>query len=176
LGSVVARAEELGVGQAVGFLKEVEAINLRRRSRVIELAQEELGDLTGRRVTILGAAFKPETDDIRDSPAMAVAEQFWMAGAKVVVHDPKALDNVRRVYPQLETEDNLHASVRGADIVVLTTEWKQYRTVDPLLLGQHVTNRLIIDGRNALDVQAWQAANWQVTALGRNLDRIPALV
>jgi UDPglucose 6-dehydrogenase len=172
----VARAEELGVGHAVGFLKEVEAINLRRRSRVIELAQEELGDLTGRRVTILGAAFKPETDDIRDSPAMAVAEQFWMAGAKVVIHDPKALENVRRVYPQLETEDNLHASVRGAEIVVLTTEWKQYRTVDPLLLGQHVTNRLIIDGRNALDVQAWQAANWQVIALGRNLDRIPALV
>jgi UDPglucose 6-dehydrogenase len=172
----VARAEELGVGQAVGFLKEVEAINLRRRSRVIELAQEELGDLTGRRVTILGAAFKPETDDIRDSPAMAVAEQFWMAGAKVVVHDPKALDNVRRVYPQLETEDNLHASVRGAEIVVLTTEWKQYRSADPLLLGQHVTNRLIIDGRNALDVPAWQAANWQVIALGRNLDRIPALV
>lgn len=172
----VARAEELGVGQAVGFLKEVEAINLRRRSRVIELAQEELGDLTGRRVTILGAAFKPETDDIRDSPAMAVAEQFWLAGAKVVIHDPKALDNVRRVYPQLETEENLHASVRGADIVVLTTEWKQYRTADPLLLGQHVTNRLIIDGRNALDVSAWQAANWQVIALGRNLERIPALV
>ena len=172
----VARAEELGVGQAVGFLKEVEAINLRRRSRVIELAQEELGDLTGRRVTILGAAFKPETDDIRDSPAMAVAEQFWMAGAKVVIHDPKALDNVRRVYPQLETEDNLHASVRGSELVVLTTEWKQYRTVDPLLLGQHVTNRLIIDGRNALDVPTWQEANWQIIALGRNLDRIPALV
>jgi len=172
----VARAEELGVGHAVGFLKEVEAINLRRRSRVIELAQEELGDLTGRRVTILGAAFKPETDDIRDSPAMAVTEQFWMAGAKVVIHDPKALENVRRVYPQLETEDSLHASVRGAEIVVLTTEWKQYREVDPGLLGQKVTNRLIIDGRNVLDVQKWNEANWQVIALGRNLDRIPALV
>ena len=172
----VARAEELGVGHAVGFLKEVEAINLRRRSRVIELAQEELGDLTGRRVTILGAAFKPETDDIRDSPAMAVTEQFWMAGAKVVIHDPKALENVRRVYTQLETEDSLHASVRGAEIVVLTTEWKQYREVDPGLLGQKVTNRLIIDGRNVLDVQKWNEANWQVIALGRNLDRIPALV
>ena len=172
----IARAEELGVGQAVGFLREVEAINLRRRSRVIELAQEELGDLTGRRVTILGAAFKPETDDIRDSPAMAVADQFWLAGAKVIVHDPKALENVRRVYPQLETEQDLHSAVRASDLTVLTTEWNQYRTADPILLGQNVNNRLIIDGRNALDVARWQNANWQVVALGRNLDRIPALV
>ena len=171
-----ARAEELGVGQAVGFLREVEEINLRRRSRVIELAQEELGDLTGKRVVMLGAAFKPETDDVRDSPAMAVAEQFWSAGAHVIVHDPKALENVERMYPQLDTEYDLAAALEGAELVVLATEWKEYREADPKVLGELVRNRLVIDGRNALDVSAWRDANWQVIALGRNLERLPALV
>jgi UDPglucose 6-dehydrogenase len=171
-----ARAEELGVGQAVGFLREVEEINLRRRSRVIELAQEELGDLTGKRVVMLGAAFKPETDDVRDSPAMAVAEQFWSAGAHVIVHDPKALENVERMYPQLDTEYDLAAALEGAELVVLATEWKDYREADPKALGALVRNRLVIDGRNALDVAAWRDANWQVIALGRNLERLPALV
>jgi UDPglucose 6-dehydrogenase len=171
-----ARAEELGVGQAVGFLREVEEINLRRRTRVIELAQEELGDLTGKRVVMLGAAFKPETDDVRDSPAMAVAEQFWSAGAHVIVHDPKALANVERMYPQLDTEYDLAAALEGAELVVLATEWKEYREADPRVLGALVRNRLVIDGRNALDVSAWRDANWQVIALGRNLERLPALV
>jgi UDPglucose 6-dehydrogenase len=171
-----ARAEELGVGQAVGFLREVEEINLRRRSRVIELAQEELGELTGKRVVMLGAAFKPETDDVRDSPAMAVAEQFWSAGAHVIVHDPKALENVERMYPQLDTEYDLAAALEGAELVVLATEWKDYREADPAVLGALVRNRLVIDGRNALDVAAWRDANWQVIALGRNLERLPALV
>lgn len=171
-----ARAEELGVGQAVGFLREVEEINLRRRSRVIELAQEELGDLTGKRVVMLGAAFKPETDDVRDSPAMAVAEQFWSAGAHVVVHDPKALENVKRIYPQLDTEYDLAAALEGAELVVLATEWKEYRDADPQVLGSLVRNRLVIDGRNALNVGAWLDANWQVIALGRNIERLPILV
>jgi UDPglucose 6-dehydrogenase len=171
-----ARAEELGVGHAVGFLREVEEINLRRRSRVIELAQEELGDLTGKRVVMLGAAFKPETDDVRDSPAMAVAEQFWSAGAHVIVHDPKALANVERMYPQLDTEYDLAAALEGAELVVLATEWKDYREADPRVLGALVRNRLVIDGRNALDVAAWRDANWQIIALGRNLERLPALV
>lgn len=171
-----ARAEELGVGHAVGFLKEVEQINLRRRSRVIELATQELGDLNGKRVVMLGAAFKPETDDVRDSPAMAVAEQFWSAGANVVIHDPKALDNVRRMYPHLETEYELAASLKGADLVVVATEWSDYKNADPIELGKLVHNRLVIDGRNVLNVTAWQAANWQVLALGRNLERLPALV
>jgi UDPglucose 6-dehydrogenase len=171
-----ARAEELGVGQAVGFLREVEEINLRRRTRVIELATEELGDLTGKRVVMLGAAFKPETDDVRDSPAMAVAEQFWSAGAHVIVHDPKALANVERMYPQLDTEYDLAAALEGAELVVLATEWKDYRDADPRVLGALVRNRLVIDGRNALDVSAWRDANWQVIALGRNLERLPALV
>jgi UDPglucose 6-dehydrogenase len=170
-----ARAEELGVGHAVGFLREVEEINLRRRTRVIELAREELGSLNGKRVVMLGAAFKPETDDVRDSPAMAVAEQFWSAGANVVIHDPKALENVRRMYPHLETNDNLFDAMDGADLVVLATEWREYRDADPIQLAKLVTNRLVIDGRNALDVGDWRAANWQVLALGRNLERLPVL-
>lgn len=171
-----ARAEELGVGKAVGFLREVEEINLRRRSRVIEIATEELGDLTGKRVVMLGAAFKPETDDVRDSPAMAVAEQFWSAGANVVIHDPKALENVRRMYPHLETEDDLDFAIAGADLVVLATEWQDYKAADPLRLGDMVRSRILIDGRNALDPAAWTGANWQVIAMGRNLARLPALV
>lgn len=171
-----ARAEELGVGKAVGFLREVEEINLRRRSRVIEIATEELGALTGKRVVMLGAAFKPETDDVRDSPAMAVAEQFWSAGANVVIHDPKALENVRRMYPHLETEDDLDFAIAGADLVVLATEWQDYKAADPLRLGDMVRSRILIDGRNALDPAAWTSANWQVIAMGRNLARLPALV
>lgn len=171
-----ARAEELGVGHAVGFLREVEEINLRRRSRVVEIAQEELGDLNGKRVVMLGAAFKPDTDDVRDSPAMAVAEQFWTAGAQVVVHDPKGLPNVQRMYPHLDTEYDLAAALEEAELVVLATEWKQYREADPGVLGALVRNRLVIDGRNVLDVSAWRDANWQILALGRNLERLPALV
>jgi UDPglucose 6-dehydrogenase len=166
-----ARAEELGVGKAIGFLREVEEINLRRRSRVLEIAQEELGSVTGKRVVILGAAFKPETDDVRDSPAMAVAEQFWSAGANVVVHDPKALENVRRIYPQLEVEDELDFAIAGADLVVVATEWKMYRDADPVRFGDMVRRRLVIDGRNCLDASSWIAADWQVVALGRNLSK-----
>lgn len=166
-----ARAEELGVGKAVGFLREVEEINLRRRSRVLEIAQEELGSVLGKRVVILGAAFKPETDDVRDSPAMAVAEQFWSAGANVVVHDPKALENVRRIYPQLEVEDELDFAIAGADLVVVATEWKMYRDADPVRFGDMVRRRLVIDGRNCLDASSWIAADWQLVALGRNLPK-----
>lgn len=172
----MARADELGVGSSVAFLGEVEAINLRRRSRVIEVAIDELGSLEGRRVTILGAAFKPETDDIRDSPAIAIAEQFWLAGAQVVVTDPKALHNVRRNFPQFEARESLEASLLDAELVVLATEWAQYREADPAELAKIVRNRLVIDGRNVLDANAWQAANWQVIALGRNLERLPILV
>jgi UDPglucose 6-dehydrogenase len=172
----MARANELGVGHAVAFLSEVEAINLRRRARVLEIAQEELGDLTSRRVAILGAAFKPETDDIRDSPAIAVAEQFWMAGAHVVIHDPKALNNVRRAFPQIETQPTVELALSNADLVVVATEWNEYREANPAELAKLVANRLVIDGRNTLDANLWQQSSWQIIALGRNLERIPVLV
>jgi len=165
-----ARANELGLTESVSFLAQVEDINLRRRTRVVEIAREELGDLTGRRVTLLGAAFKPETDDIRDSPAMAVAELLWGAGAELTIHDPKAADNVRRMYPHLPVEDDLADAVRGAELVVVGTEWRDYALVDATALGGLVSNRLVIDGRNVLPYRAWQEAGWKVIALGRNLD------
>jgi len=165
-----ARANELGLGEAVSFLSNVEEINLRRRTRVVEIAREELGDLTGRRVTMLGAAFKPETDDIRDSPAMAVAELLWAAGADVVIHDPKAGNNVRAVYPHLQVRDSIAMAVDGAELVVVGTEWRDYAQADSALLGSLVKNKLVIDGRNVLPHRDWQAEGWKVIALGRNLD------
>lgn len=172
----VARANELGVGHSVAFLNEIESINLRRRARVLEIAKDELGDLSSRRVAILGAAFKPETDDIRDSPAIAVAEQFWLAGAHVVVHDPKALHNVRRVFPQIETQPTVELAIANAELVVIATEWNEYREANPCELAKLVSNRLVIDGRNILDVKLWQQSSWQIIALGRNIERIPVLV
>ena len=165
-----ARANELGLGEAVSFLANVEEINLRRRTRVVEIAREELGDLTGRRVTVLGAAFKPETDDIRDSPAMAVAELLWSAGADVVIHDPKAGDNVRAMYPHLQVRDSIAIAVDAAELVVVGTEWRDYAQADAALLGSLVKNKLVIDGRNVLPHREWQAEGWKVIALGRNLD------
>lgn len=172
----VARANELGLGHSVAFLNEIESINLRRRNRVLEIAKDELGDLNSRRVAILGAAFKPETDDIRDSPAIAVAEQFWLAGAHVVIHDPKALNNVRRAFPQIETQPTVELAIANAELVVIATEWNEYREANPGELAKLVSNRLVIDGRNILDVKLWQQSSWQIIALGRNIERIPVLV
>ena len=169
-------AADLGLEQSVSFLAQVEDINLRRRTRVIEIAREELGDLTNRRVAMLGAAFKPETDDIRDSPAMAVAELFWAAGADIVVHDPKAADNVRHMYPNLKVADGLAEAVAQADLVVVATEWREYALADSAELGALVANKLVIDGRNVLPFKQWQANGWKVIALGRNLEHNPVEV
>jgi len=165
-----ARANELGLGASVAFLADMEDINLRRRTRVLDIAKAELGDLNGRRVTMLGAAFKPETDDIRDSPAMAVADLLWSAGADVTVHDPKAIDNVHAMYPHLRATADLDEALQGADLVVVGTEWAEYALADPQAAAALVTRPLVIDGRNVLPYRAWQAAGWKVIALGRNLD------
>jgi UDPglucose 6-dehydrogenase len=169
-------ATELGLEQSVSFLAQVEDINLRRRTRVVEIAREELGDLTNRRVTMLGAAFKPETDDIRDSPAMAVAELLWAAGADVIIHDPKAADNVRRMYPNLNVADSIDEAVAGAELVVVATEWRDYAVANPAHLGALVENKLVIDGRNVLPYRQWQQEGWKVIALGRSLEHelVPA--
>jgi UDPglucose 6-dehydrogenase len=130
------RAKELGVGQAVGFLQEVDAINQRRRQRTVDLITEmACGDLAGVHVTVLGAAFKPDSDDIRDAPALDVARMLHQAGAKVTVYDPKAMDNARRSYPELDYAGSLEAAVTGAEIVALLTEWDVFRQADPATLG-----------------------------------------
>ncbi|WP_018018253.1 nucleotide sugar dehydrogenase [Corynebacterium capitovis] len=163
----MARAGELGADQALAFLREVDAINMRRRQRVVDLAREELGSLIGRRITVLGAAFKPNSDDVRDSPALAVAGQLSLAGAAVRVYDPEAMDNARRVFPTLDYATSLDDALTGAELVILATEWQQFREMDPAHAGELVQDRLLIDGRNVLTTEAWQAAGWRLRALGR---------
>ncbi|NLC98215.1 MAG: UDP-glucose/GDP-mannose dehydrogenase family protein [Actinomycetales bacterium] len=165
----MARAGELGADQTLSFLAEVDAINTRRRVRTVDLAREELGgSLHGRKVTVLGAAFKPNSDDIRDSPALNVAEQIRLQGATVTVTDPAALNNARVAYPNLMYVDDLEQALDGAEIVLLLTEWAQFAELDPEYVGGLVSQRVLVDGRNALDPAKWRAAGWQYRALGRH--------
>jgi UDPglucose 6-dehydrogenase len=168
----MARAEELGVGNAVDFLADIDSINLRRRERVVNLLKAELGELAGKRILVLGAAFKPDSDDLRDSPAIAVAKLILSTGADLVIHDPISLANVRAQHPELGTEDDLLAAATGADAVVLATEWNEYRNFDPAALKAVVANPLLIEGRNALPIAKWQEAGWRVIALGRNVEAL----
>jgi UDPglucose 6-dehydrogenase len=164
----MARAGELGADQALTFLREVDAINMRRRTRMVDLAREVLqGSFLGRKVAVLGAAFKPESDDIRDSPALNVAAQIRLQGAEVVVSDPAALENARRAWPDLHYEDKVEVACDGADVVLLLTEWEQYKAIDPVRLAGIVRARNMLDGRNALDPQRWRDAGWTYRALGR---------
>jgi UDPglucose 6-dehydrogenase len=164
----MARAGELGVDQALSFLKEVDAINMRRRARMVDLAREELdGSFGGMRVAVLGAAFKPNSDDIRDSPALDVAATMQRHGAAVTLYDPEAMDNARQVHPELGYRGSALLAARGADLVLLLTEWQEFRNMDPEVLGEVVGAKRIVDGRNALDPKLWRAAGWTYRALGR---------
>jgi len=167
----MARAEELGVGKAVDFLDDIDHINLRRRVRVVDLLKQELGSLSGKRILVLGAAFKPNSDDLRDSPAIAVAKLILAEGANLVMHDPISLENVRAANPEFIAEDDLIKAATGADALVLATEWNDYREAGvPETLAGVVANKLIIDGRNALKVEKWQQAGFRLIALGRNVE------
>ncbi|WP_369051993.1 UDP-glucose dehydrogenase family protein [Kineococcus terrestris] len=164
----MARAGELGADQTLTFLREVDSINMRRRIRMVDLAREVCdGSLIGKRVAVLGAAFKPDSDDIRDSPALNVAAQIRLQGGDVVLTDPAALDNARKAVPDISFAETVEEAVRGADVVLLLTEWKQYRELDPAALGSLVKAKRVLDGRNALDPARWRAAGWAYRALGR---------
>ncbi|MGO1877425.1 MAG: UDP-glucose dehydrogenase family protein [Brevibacterium yomogidense] len=164
----IARADDLGAGEAVSFLKEIDAINLRRRERMVELALGVCdGDIEGVRITVLGAAFKPDSDDTRDSPALAVAAALHAQGAIVTVTDPQGLENARRREPELTYEEDLTTALTGADLVLLLTEWSQYRDLDPVALKELVAQPRLLDGRNVLDPAAWRGAGWTYRALGR---------
>lgn len=164
----MARAGELGVDQALSFLREVDAINMRRRVRMVDLAREvSAGSIVGKRVAVLGAAFKPDSDDVRDSPALSVAAQMQLQGAQVTVTDPQAVENARAKWPDLKYAATAVEAAQGADVVVLATEWAEYRDLDPAELGELVAHRAIVDGRNVLDPKAWRAAGWTYRALGR---------
>ncbi|WP_427016763.1 UDP-glucose dehydrogenase family protein [Pseudarthrobacter sp. P1] len=164
----MARAGELGADQALTFLREVDAINMRRRTRVVELTRELCeGSLLGKRISVLGAAFKPESDDVRDSPALSVAAQLQLQGAVVTVTDPEALANAAKRFPELNFDGSLDSCVSNADAVLLLTEWKEYRDLDPHILASQVAATRILDGRNVLDPAKWRAAGWTYRGLGR---------
>ena len=163
-----ARAEELGRGESVAFLKEVDKINLRRRQRVVDLTVKAIGrEVWKSKVTVLGLSFKPHSDDVRDSPALDVAVQLYGLGVNVTATDPQAIENARGRHPQLDYSTDLEESLRGADVVVLATEWPEYKSIDPGWAGALVRTRTIIDGRNTLDAAAWRAAGWTYVGLGR---------
>ena len=164
----IARAGELGVDQAVTFLHEVDQINIRRRIRTVELGLDLLdGSYRGARVAVLGAAFKPDSDDIRDSPALDVAAAIQRRGASVVVYDPQAMPNARRLHPELLFADSLRQVLQGADVAFLLTEWDEFKAMRPEFASDLVRQRNLVDGRNVLDPVAWRASGWSYRALGR---------
>jgi UDPglucose 6-dehydrogenase len=164
----MARAGELGADQALTFLREVDAINMRRRTRVVELTRELTGgSLIGKRITVLGAAFKPESDDVRDSPALSVAAQLQLQGATVTVTDPEALANAKQRFPELSYEPDTKTAIDRAHVLVLLTEWKEYRELDPAAVANQVTEKKILDGRNVLDPVAWREVGWTFKGIGR---------
>ena len=164
----MARAEELGASQSLEFLREIDSINSRARQRVIDVVRNELGmDLKSKKIAVLGAAFKPDSDDVRDSPALDIAAQLHAAGAVVKIHDPKAIVPAKRRFPALEFVDEVEACIKGSDLILHLTEWKIYRELDPIKLKSLVNNPSIIDGRNALDRESWRAAGWRFHGLGR---------
>ncbi|MGW0590896.1 UDP-glucose dehydrogenase family protein [Streptosporangium sp. NPDC002607] len=164
----MARAGELGADQALTFLREVDAINMRRRARMVDLARELAGgSFHNCTVAVLGAAFKPNSDDIRDSPALDVAVKISEQGGRVTVYDPVAQENARRAHPRLSYGASALEAARDAHVVLLLTEWQEFITMDPEELGSVVTSRKIVDGRNALDAETWRASGWHYRALGR---------
>lgn len=166
----MARAGELGADQALTFLREVDAINMRRRDRMVDLTKRAFnGSLLGHRVTVLGCAFKPNSDDVRDSPALSVAGSLSLGGAAVTVYDPQGMENARKVFPTLGYAESASEALSEAELVILATEWQEFRDLDPKAVAELVARTHIIDGRNVLDVASWNAAGWTVEALGRTL-------
>ncbi|WP_024477532.1 UDP-glucose dehydrogenase family protein [Arthrobacter sp. CAL618] len=164
----MARAGELGADQALTFLREVDDINLRRRIRVVELTRQLVGgSLLGKRITVLGVAFKPNSDDVRDSPALSIAAQLQLQGADVTVTDPEALSNAKGRFPELTYEPDFNAAVTKANALLVLTEWDQYRSLSPADLASQVTSKNILDGRNVLDPVQWRAAGWTYQGIGR---------
>ncbi|MDQ0259435.1 UDP-glucose/GDP-mannose dehydrogenase family protein [Sinomonas atrocyanea] len=162
-----AQAQELGVDSVDAWMGLVDGVNEGQRGRVAALAADLCGgDVAGRRVAVLGAAFKPDTDDIRDSPALDVAVRLAAAGAHVVVTDPKAINNAWLRFPQLEFEPSPAAALDGAELVLLLTEWPEFRAIDPAEAASRVRRAVVLDARNVLDAAAWRDAGWELRGLG----------
>ncbi|MFM9049277.1 MAG: UDP-glucose dehydrogenase family protein [Actinomycetota bacterium] len=164
----MARAGELGVDEALMFLRDIDDINIRRRQHTVDLAVTSMGGTAaGRTVAVWGAAFKPDSDDVRDSPALHVAQALHHAGARVVVHDPRAVDNARALFPELEYAASAVEATEGADVLLLLTEWSDYVDIDPSVIRPLMSTPTVIDARNALDFDRWRSAGWTYRALGR---------
>jgi UDPglucose 6-dehydrogenase len=173
----MARAGELGADQALTFLREVDSTNMRRRTQMVDMAREALasapsgrasgGGFLGRRIAVLGATFKPDSDDVRDSPALNVAGQIQLQGGQVTVYDPKGMENARAQFPTLGYAPSALEAVRGSDIVLHLTEWQEFRELDPAALAEVARGRVVLDGRNTLDPAVWRKAGWAYRAMGR---------
>jgi UDPglucose 6-dehydrogenase len=165
-----ARVSELGLDSTMRFLNEADEINLRRRDRVVHLVQEHFGDLGGKTVAVLGTAFKPNSDDVRDSPALDVAARLFSSGSDVNVYDPKANANAAKRFPRLNYFDSLRDAVKGADAVLLLTEWDEFKQLTPSALSGLVRHRMIVDGRNVLSAADWMQAGWTFRSLGKRFE------
>ncbi|MBA0049459.1 UDP-glucose/GDP-mannose dehydrogenase family protein [Streptomyces sp. AJS327] len=164
----MARAGELGASEALTFLREVDSINMRRRAQMVELTRDAVGGtLLGKRVAVLGATFKPDSDDVRDSPALNVAGQLHLQGAQVTVYDPKGMENARALFPTLGYAASVQDAARGADVLLHLTEWPEFGELDPAAIGGTVARRHLLDGRNTLDPVPWRKEGWTFRALGR---------
>jgi UDPglucose 6-dehydrogenase len=163
----VHRAGELGVEDAMTFLRHVDDVNQRQRERVVHVAQAMAGDLAGARIAVWGAAFKPDSDDVRDSPALWASGQLHLRGAQVRVYDPRANDTARAAFPTLTYAESAIEACRDADLVLHLTEWPEFRAIAPADLDGVVSQRRIFDGRNVLDLDLWRSAGWTVRGLGR---------
>jgi UDPglucose 6-dehydrogenase len=163
----MARGEELGIGRSLAFLREVDRINMQRRNQVVEFAEALMhGSVLGARIAVLGVAFKPDSDDIRDSPALNIAAALHLKGAQVSVYDPKAMGNAAKVFPTLTYVKDHEEALRGAHLTLLLTEWQEFQELDPEQAGELVENRTILDGRNVLDKAAWRRAGWTYRGIG----------
>jgi UDPglucose 6-dehydrogenase len=167
----VARAEELGKGESVAFLTEVDTINQRQRARVTDLVRGAAAsvdvEVTTARIAVLGLAFKPHSDDVRDSPALDVARNLSALGADVVAFDPEANSSAQLRFPSLVTAPSIDEALQGADVIVLVTEWPQFVELDPEHVAGLVRNRAVVDARNALDAASWRAAGFSFVSMGR---------
>ncbi len=168
----MARAGELGADQTLTFLREVDSINMRRREKLVNLTRKACGgEVLGHRVTVLGATFKPESDDVRDSPALNVAGSLSLAGAQVRVYDPMGNENARRLFPTLDYADSVEEALMDAEVVIVATEWREFRELDPAAARQYVASPVVLDGRNCLPAEKWVAAGWSYRGLGRSVGR-----
>ena len=164
----MARAGELGADEAMTFLREVDSINMRRREKMVELATAACdGMLIGKTIAVLGAAFKPDSDDVRDSPALNVAGMLSLKGASAVVYDPQALDNARALFPTLNYAATALEACEGADVVLVATEWPEFVALDPAAVTAVARGRILLDGRNCMPARRWREAGWTYRALGR---------